>query len=420
MISLDALFGDGVLSIPELAGALLSGTATNLAGRTLTIQIGNTTAFTTNVDNTGHWSVNLPDAVKSVLQGLGSGNQTVTITATDQYGNPASQTGTIKVDLIAPVLNSVVAFGDGLLSVADSLINQTITGTVLNAPLGSTVQVTIGTKVFNGVVTASGSFTIGLTPTDLASLADGTFTPSVKITTPDGNVSTTAGAAITVGLKNLPTVAITSLFGNDGYLNHAEAVAAQTISGTVTGLTSGQVTVTVGGTSYLANITNGTWSLALPAGVLSSIADGAMNVSASVVDAVGNTVSSSQLINAIVQGVPTVGLNTLFGNGILDLVDLLTNPILSGTSTHLAVGTQIVVTVGALTFNTTVGANGVWQIAVPSVSLQSLPDGTNSLAVTVKATDVAGNVATASQNASVSNADGVHFFAVWRQCAESG
>lgn len=402
MISLDALFGDGVLSIPELAGALLSGTATNLAGRTLTIQIGNTTAFTTNVDNTGHWSVNLPDAVKSVLQGLGSGNQTVTITATDQYGNPASQTGTIKVDLIAPVLNSVVAFGDGLLSVADSLINQTITGTVLNAPLGSTVQVTIGTKVFNGVVTASGSFTIGLTPTDLASLADGTFTPSVKITTPDGNVSTTAGAAITVGLKNLPTVAITSLFGNDGYLNHAEAVAAQTISGTVTGLTSGQVTVTVGGTSYLANITNGTWSLALPAGVLSSIADGAMNVSASVVDAVGNTVSSSQLINAIVQGVPTVGLNTLFGNGILDLVDLLTNPILSGTSTHLAVGTQIVVTVGALTFNTTVGANGVWQIAVPSVSLQSLPDGTNSLAVTVKATDVAGNVATASQNASVS------------------
>lgn len=127
-----------------------------------------------------------------------------------------------------------------------------------------------------------------------------------------------------------------------------------------------------------------------------------MNVSASVVDAVGNTVSSSQLINAIVQGVPTVGLNTLFGNGILDLVDLLTNPILSGTSTHLAVGTQIVVTVGALTFNTTVGANGVWQIAVPSLSLQSLPDGTNSLAVTVKATDVAGNVATASQNASVS------------------
>jgi hypothetical protein len=401
-ISLDALFGDGVLSIPELTNALLSGTATNLAGRTLTIKIGNTTAFTTNVDNTGHWSVNLPDAVKTVLQGLGTGNQTVTITATDQYGNEASRTGTIKVDLVAPVLSSVVLFGDGLLNVADSLVNQTITGVVSNAPLGSTVQVTIGAKVFNGVVSAAGTFSIGLTPTDLASLADGTFIPSVKISTPGGNVSTSAGSAVTIGLKNLPTVAITSLFGNDGYLNHAEALAAQTISGTVTGLTSGQVMVTVGGTTYPVSIVNGTWSLALSAGTLASIADGALSVTAKVTDAVGNTVTGSQVVNAIVQVVPTIGLNTLFGNGILDLVDLLTNPVLSGTSTHLAVGTQIVVKVGALSFNTTVGANGQWQVTVPALSLQGLQDGTNILQVTATATDVAGNVATIAQNASVS------------------
>lgn len=400
-ISLDTLFGDGTLSIPELANALLSGTATNLAGRTLTIQIGNATAFTTNVDNTGHWSVNLPDAVKSVLQGLGSGNQSITITATDQYGNPATQTGTIKVDLVAPVLSNVVLFGDGLLNVADSLVSQTITGAVANAPLGSTVQVTIGAKVFNGVVNASGAFSISLTPTDLASLADGTFTPSVKITTPDGNTSTTAGGSVTIGLKNLPTVAITSLFGNDGYLNHAEAVAAQTITGTVTGLTSGQVTVTIGGNSYQANIVNGAWSLALSAGTLAQIADGALTVTASVTDAVGNTVSGSQLVNAVVQAVPSIGLNTLFGNGTLDLVDLLTNPILSGTSSNLAVGTQIVVKVGALSFNTTVGANGQWQIAVPALSLQGLQDGTNVLQVSASATDVAGNVASISQNASV-------------------
>ena len=47
-IALDPLFGDGVLSIPELASGLLSGTATNLAGRELTINIGDATAFTTN------------------------------------------------------------------------------------------------------------------------------------------------------------------------------------------------------------------------------------------------------------------------------------------------------------------------------------------------------------------------------------
>ncbi|KIS42073.1 Ig-like domain-containing protein [Kosakonia radicincitans] len=401
-ISLDTLFGDGTLSIAELANALLSGTATNLAGRTLTIQIGNATAFTTNVDNTGHWSVNLPDTVKSVLQGLGTGNQTVTITATDQYGNPASQTGTIKLNLVAPVLSNVVAFGDGLLNVADSLVNQTITGVVTNAPLGSSVQVTIGAKVFNGVVNASGVFSINLTPMDLASLADGTFTPSVKITTPDGNISTTAGSAVTIGLKNLPTITITSLFGNDGYLNNAEALAAQTISGTVSGLTSGVVTLNIGGTVRTANInSNGTWSLALSAGTLAGIADGSLTVTASVTDTVGNTVTNSQLVNAIVQAVPSIGLNTLFGNGTLDLVDLLTNPILSGTSSNLSVGTQIVVKVGALSFNTTIGANGLWQITVPALSLQGLQDGTNVLQVSARATDVAGNIATTSQNASV-------------------
>ncbi|MGP3591575.1 Ig-like domain-containing protein [Vagococcus sp. WN89Y] len=401
LISLDPLFGDGVLSIPELANALLSGTATNLAGRTLTIQIGNATAFTTNVDNTGRWSVNLPDAVKALLQGLGSGSESVTITATDQYGNVATQTGSIKVDLLAPVVSNVVAFGDGLLNLAESLVSQTITGVTTNAPLGSTVQVSLGGKVFNGVVAADGTFTIGLTPALLATLVDGTFTPQVTITTPDGNTSTSAGAAVTIGLKNLPTVAITSLFGNDGYLNHAEALAAQTITGTVTGLTSGKVSVTIGTQTYQADIVNGSWSLPLSAGTLGQIADGALSVTASVTDAVGNVVSGNKVVNAIVQAVPSIGFNTLFGNGILDLNDLLTNPILSGTSSNLAVGTQIVVKVGALSFNTTVGANGAWQIAIPALSLQGLQDGTNILQVSASATDVAGNVANISQNASV-------------------
>lgn len=400
-ISLDPLFGDGVLSIPELASGLLSGTATNLAGRALTIKIGDATAFTTNVDNSGRWSVNLPDAVKAALQGLGSGTQTVTITATDQYGNQASQSAGLKVNLVAPVLNNVTLFGDGLLNVADSLVNQTISGVASSAPIGSTVQVAIGAKVFSGVVNADGTFAIALTPTDLAGLADGTFTPSITLLTPDGNSSTTAGSQVIIGVKNVPTVAITSLFGNDGFLNQSEALAAQTISGTVTGLTSGQVTVNVGGTAYQVPVTDGRWSLALSAGALASIADGTLSVTATVTDAVGNTATGSQLVNAIVQAVPSIGINTLFGNGTLDLNDLLSNPILSGTSSNLAAGTQITVKVGLLSYTTTVGANGQWQLAIPAVSLQNLQDGNNALQVSASATDAAGNIANVVQSASV-------------------
>lgn len=400
-ITLSPLFTDGTLSIPELANVLIGGTTTGLAGRTLTVQIGNIQAFTTNVDGTGKWSLDL-SAITGALQALGSGNLAVTVTATDQYGNPASQTGQIKLDLLAPVVSNVVAFGDGLLNVADSLVNQTITGVVNNAPLGSTVEVQIGAKVFTGLVAANGTFTINLTPSGLAGLVDGTFTPQVKVTTPDGNTSTTAASAnVTIGLSNLPTVAVTSLFGNDGWLNKAETGLAQTISGTVTGLTSGTVNVTVGTTPYQATINNGTWSLQLSAGALASIADGSLKVTASVTDAVGNVVTGSQVVNTIVQAVPTIGLGTLFGNGILDLSDLLTNPILSGTSTNLAVGTLIDVRVGPLTLTATVGTNGAWQLPIPALSLQGLQDGTNILQVSATARDVAGNVATTSQSASV-------------------
>lgn len=405
-ISLDTLFSNGILSIPELAGALLSGTATNLAGRTLTIQVGTTTAFTTNVDGTGHWSVNLPDTVKTALQGLGTGNVGITITAADQYGNTASQTGSIKLDLVAPILQNMTLFGDNLLNLLESQSNQTIVGVIGNAPIGSTVQVSIGSKIFNGVVsTSSGGFTINLSPSVLASLTDGLFATSITVTTPDGNSLTTAGPNITVGLKNLPVVAITSLFGNDGYLNHAEAIATQTISGTVTGLADGvnKVKVTVNGTDYLVNLSGGNWSLSLPAGTLSQIKDGVFNVTASVVDAVNNTVTGSKTVNAIVQAVPSLHLNTLFGDGTLDLIDLLTNPVLSGTSSNLAVGTQIMVSVGALSIPATIGANGLWQITLSAASLQNLQDGSglNGLKVSVTATDAAGNVASDSQQVTV-------------------
>ncbi len=400
-ITLDPLFGDGTLSIAELTNALLGGTSTGLANGVITVQLGSGQTFTTNADGTGRWSVDLSTIV-SALQQLGTGNVSVTVTASDQYGNPASQVGQFKLDLVAPVISNVVAFGDGLLNVADSLLNQTITGVVSNAPLGSTVEVAIGAKTFTGTVAANGTFTINLTPASLAGLLDGVFAPQVKVTTPDGNVGTAVGANVTVGLSNLPSVAITSLFGNDGWLNHAETTVAQTISGTVTGATTGTVTVTVGSTPYLVPVSNGAWSLQLSAGALASIADGSLKVTASVTDTVGNTVTGSQVVGTIVQAVPSISLGTLFGNGVLDLVDLLTNPILSGTSSNLAVGTQINVTVGGLSLTATVGAGGAWQIPITALSLQGLADGTNNLQVSVTATDVAGNVATASKLASVS------------------
>ncbi|MDY0970083.1 Ig-like domain-containing protein [Siccibacter turicensis] len=397
-IILNPLFGDNILSIPELLNGVISGTATGLNGRTLTIKIGDTTAFTTNVDNTGKWSIALPEAVRSALEGLGSGNVGVTVTASDTYGNTASTGANVTLDLLRPVLNAVTLFGDGLLSAADALVTQTITGTVGNAPVGSTVNVNVGGKIFTGLVAANGTFSINVNPADLRGLADGTLATSVTLLTPDGNTSTTTGPSIKVGLTNLPTVAITSLFGGDGYLSQAEAGVAQTISG-VSNLANGTVTLRIGTETLTGTITNGIWSVSVPSATLKGLTDGGVNVSVSVRDDVGNVGTGSQLVNAIINAVPQVTLATPFGDGNLSLSDLLSPQILSGTTSNLAAGTALTITLGGLTFNTTVAADGTWRLPLPTATLQSLQDGALTVGVTAK--DVAGNVASATQNLAV-------------------
>ncbi|PQZ08593.1 beta strand repeat-containing protein, partial [Cronobacter sakazakii] len=397
-INIGSLFGDGTLSIPELLQGTLSGTTTGLAGQTLTIQIGSTPAFTATVGPNGVWSVNLPEAVQSALTGIATGNQTVTVTASDVNGNSASATGSLTLDLLAPALSSLSVFGDGLLNAADALVSQTISGVVTNATAGSSVSVALGARTFTGTVGTGGRFTIQLNPTDLASLAEGSLTPRVTITTPDGNTTTVNGTPVVVGITTLPTVAINTLFGGDGWLNAAEANAGQVISGT-SNLTSGTVTLNVGGSTFTAAISNGAWSVNVPAATLKGLQDGTLTVSASVTDPVGNVATGSQIVNAIVQALPQVAVNPIFGDGILSLSDLLSPQLISGTATNLAAGSALTVKLGALTFNTTVPADGTWQVSVPTTSLQGLTDG--PLNVTVTARDAAGNTASGSNGLTV-------------------
>ncbi len=398
-INIGSLFGDGTLSIPELLQGALSGTATGLAGQTLTIQIGSTPAFTATVGPNGVWSANLPGAVQSALTGIATGNQTVTITATDTNGNTASTSGSLRLDLLAPTLSSLSVFGDGLLNATEALTSQTISGVVTNATAGSTVSVALGARTFNGTVGSDGRFSIQLNPTDLASLAEGSLTPRVTITTPDGNTTTVNGAPVVVGITTLPTVAINTLFGGDGWLNATEANAGQLISGT-SNLASGTVTLKVGSSTFTAAITNGAWSVNVPATTLKGIQDGTLTVSASVTDPVGNVATGSQVVSAIVQALPQVAVNPVFGDGLLSLSDLLSPQLISGTATNLAAGSALTVTLGALTFNTTVRADGTWQVSVPTTSLQGLADG--PLNVTVTARDAAGNTASANGGLNVS------------------
>ncbi|AJQ99816.1 hypothetical protein F652_1827 [Enterobacteriaceae bacterium bta3-1] len=394
-LSFNPLFGDGTLSLSELlAGGLsIGGSSSGLAGQTLAVSIAGSPAVNVKVGSDGKWSLALTPDLVGILQGIGSGNVTVEVTGKDIAGNPVDQSVGLKLDLTAPVLNNISLFGDGLLNAVDATANQLITGTATGAPLGSTVSVLVGGKTFTGVTLADGSFSITLTPANLSQLPDGSLTATVTVTTPTGNTSS-ATAGVKVGLTNLPSIALNALFGGDGYLNHVESLVNQTISGKVTNMTSGSVNINVGGTLLTATINaDGTWSQVINSSVLSNLPDGKLNISVSVTDSVGNVVTQPSILTTLTHALPSISIGSLFGDGALNVGDLLSAQVISGTSANL-VGGSLSLTLGGKAYSIPVDNNGAWSLSVPPLDLKALLDG--NLTVSVTAKDVAGNPASAS------------------------
>ncbi|AOR64367.1 Ig-like domain-containing protein [Pectobacterium wasabiae] len=391
-ITLNPVFSDSVLNLGDLlVNQTLSGTATGLAGRTITLSIAGSQIATATVGTDGKWSVAVTPSVLGVLQGLGSGDFTVTAAATDSVGNSTSIGAGIKFDFAQPVITLNPIFGgDGFINAAEALVAQTIGGVVTNAAVGSQVTVTLGSKTFLSTVGAGGAFSLTLQPSDLSALADGNTTLGVSVTNASGNIGT-VNNAINIIAKNLPTISLGSLFGGDGFLNAAEAALTQTISGTTTNAIAGSsVVIRIGTLTLNATVGNdGTWSTSVTPLQLSGLANGNLTVSATVTDPAGNSNGISTGLNVSLLP-PTITLNPLFNGGVLDLSSLLSAQTISGTTANVTAGTTINVTLGSKSYTTTIGANGSWSLPIPSLDLKALTDGATN--VSVRVVDAAGNV----------------------------
>ncbi|QHP79501.1 Ig-like domain-containing protein [Pectobacterium odoriferum] len=400
-ITLNPVFGDSLLNLGDLlVNQTLSGTATGLAGRTITLSISGSQIATATVGSDGKWSAAVTPSVLGILQGLGSGDFTVSATATDSVGNSSSGSAGIKFDFAQPVITLNPVFGnDGFINAAEALVAQTIGGVVTNASAGSQVAVTLGGKTFLSTVGAGGAFSLTLQPSDLSTLLDGSTTLNVSVTNASGNTGT-VNNAINIIAKNLPTISLGSLFGGDGFLNAAEAALTQTISGTTTNAVAGSsVVIRIGTLTLNATVGNdGTWSTSVTPLQLSGLANGNLTVSATVTDPAGNSTGISTGLNIAILP-PTITLNPLFNNGVLDLPSLLSTQLIGGTTANVPAGTAINVTLGSKTYTTTVGANGSWSLPVPSLDLKALADGVTN--VGVRLVDAAGNVGTQTSTVSV-------------------
>ncbi|WP_114195382.1 Ig-like domain-containing protein [Edaphovirga cremea] len=393
-ISLNPIFGDGILNATDLLlNQTITGTVRNaLAGTIVSIGIGDST-ITAIVDPSGHFTAQVaPD----ILGTLVSGNLTVSATVTDPAGNTNFAFGGVLVDVSLPTIQLNPLFGDGLLNAADALTTQVIGGVIGNVAAGTQVSVTLGGKTFLATTAANGAFSVTLQPADLAALLDGPLNVGVAVTSNTSNTGNVASASVSANviIHNLPTLVLDPLFGGDGYLNAAEALLTQTISGTVTNAVAGTVVnISVGNSNLTATVgANGKFTAAVSADLLGTLLDGNLTVSASITDPVGNKAGASAGVVVDIHSLPSLVLNPIFGDGILSVVDLLTAQTISGVANNVPTGTQIAVTLGSHSYTATVGGGGVWSLSVPTLDLKSLLDG--NFTVSAAVTDPAGNSTT--------------------------
>ncbi|CZZ82928.1 type 1 secretion target domain-containng protein [Enterobacter hormaechei] len=373
-------------TVNQLAHAqaqILSGSVTGAAaGDLVTITINNVD-YTTVVDAAGNWSLGLP---ASVIQGLTDGTWTINVSVTDRSGNTGSSSVDVVVNTVTPVIGINTLAADDVINAAEKGEDLLLSGTS-NQPEGTTITVNLNGINYSATTDASGNWSVTVPASAVSALGEAKYTVTASVT---DNVGNSAAATHDVLVdSSLPVVTLNN-FAGDNIVNAAEVAAGQTLTGKVSNAASGDtVTIILGGQTYTATVQDDlTWSLPLTQSQLTALGNGDLTVSASVTNAHGNTGSSS-LDVTIDAELPGLRIDTVAGDDVINIIEHAQNLVISGTSTDLAAGSTVTVTINGKSYSASVLADGTWQAAVPAADVSRWADG--SLTISASAQDTSGN-----------------------------
>ena len=393
---------DNVGTIQNLtSGQLTNDNTPTLAGVTeadsvVTIRDGNTVIGTTTSDASGNWSFTPAPA-------LSEGSHSLTATVTDGAGNisPATPAFVVVVDTQAPAAPSITSVIDDLPG-STQLTNGQLTNDAqptLNGVTEPNATVTIrsnGTPIGTANADASGNWNFTpatplaqgeniftVTATDAAGNTSGA---STSFTVLVDSIAPTAPVILTVQDNTAPT---TGPITNGQTTNETRPALSGTgeVGATITVLRDGQPigTTTVGA--------GGIWNFT-PTDALSN---GPHTLTVTATDSAGNTSLASNgfglIVDTISPGIPVISqvaddVGPLTGNLNNGQATNDAQPTLSGTAE--ANSTIKIYDNGTYLGTAPVDANGAWNFT-PTAGL-----GNGNHALTVTATDAAGNVSQSS------------------------
>lgn len=393
-VTINTIATDDILNASEAQSDLaISGTSTAEAGQTLTVSL-NGKDYTTTVSANGSWTLNVPAAD---LAGLTDGSVTVTASVSDKAGNPASVDHTLMVDVTVPTVTIHTVAGDDVINVAEHKQAQIISGSATGAAAGDKVTVTIGGQTYTTVLDAAGNWSVGVPANVISGLSDGTVTVTASVTDAAGNTgSGTHNVTVDTGLPSVSFNAIS----DDNVLNAVEKGQDLSVSGTSANLAEGTVvTVILNGKNYTATTAaDGTWSLTVPAADLAGLGQASYTLNATATNGVGNSVSNTA--NLLVDtALPTVTINTVAGDNVINAAEVAAGQTLSGRVTNAEAGNTVTVTIGGNSYPATVQSDLTWSVNVPESVLTALGNG--DLMVSATVTNDHGNTGTGERDITI-------------------
>ncbi|EOT8307950.1 Ig-like domain-containing protein [Escherichia coli] len=384
VVTINTVAGDDIINATEHGQAqIISGSATGATtGNTVSVTIGSNT-YTTVLDANGNWSIGVP---ASVISALAQGDVTITATVTDSAGNSGTASHTVTVALGAPVLAINTIAVDDIINATEKGADLAISGTS-DQPAGTQITVTLNGQNYTTTVDASGNWSVTVPASAVGTLGEATYTVTASATDADGN-SGSASHNVQVNTA-LPGVTI-NVVATDDIINAAEAGVDQTISGQVTGAAAGDtVTVTLGGATYTATVqANLSWSVDVPASALQALGNGELTISASVTNSVGNTGNGTREIT-IDANLPGLRIDTVAGDDVVNIIEHGQALVITGSSSGLAAGSNVTLTINGQTYVAAVLADGTWSVGVPAADVSAWPAGT--VTITASGNTTAGN-----------------------------
>ena len=348
---------------------------------------GTTLAATVN-PTTGAWTANFPAGLFGSIQET---QTTISVTAKDAAGNPASATRNVVVDTLAEVAVTPGQIGgDDRMTMSESK-GFNLTGT---ADAGATVKVTFEGQTVEVTANAAGKWTAPFAFSNFG-LATRTGNVHVEATDTAGNTASTDHTIrIDTEVKNFKLTAVddlSSLAPGADAINAAEAANGTKIMGTVE--PGSTVTLTWNGTTLPASAVtvdaNGNWTANVAANLIPA-GETSVTVTAVARDQYNNvssTLTQEVEIDRIVTPL-TRGGGQIGGDGYINAAEAAAGVQLTGTVE--ANSTVWVKINGGAAIETTATADGTWAITVPKASLPVGDD--QSMSVQISARDWVGNV----------------------------